>query len=385
MFYLFILSCILFFCLLFLSVCKIEKNIQRFLEFFFILIILITASSREFFQTNSDDMIRYYDSYLVAAKSDYLQYIYIYGREFLFETFNWFIAWITSGVLNVNQYTFLIILPTICFSYFFYKTITPNENVSIALLCLLVPGLMLIETQLVRQTMGYFIFLYSMTISRRSYKILLILAAIMIHATTFFLALIWYFSDKLLIKFFRTTKGIFVLPFFISCYLIGLKLTNHYQTIVANMASLPFIGFKADFLLTIDLVPFVFAKLYFVFFALVCFICTIVFSFKNDMSVTTNRKIVFNLNELQVKHLTFSYALCCLILLFSFIGQLVDRFIVLTFSSFPIFIIYFLSAIKIKKVKSVSFYPWIVFVFFLYYIFMLLQSSHFSLFNGSLG
>lgn len=372
---------------MFVSVCKLEKNTELFLEFSFILVILLTASSREFFQTDSDDMIRYYESYIVAAKSDYLEYINIYGREPLFETFNWFVARLTLGVLNVNQYTFIIVLPTVFFGYIFYKTITPNNNISIALLCLLVPGLMLIETQLVRQTMGYFIFLYSMTISRRSYKTLLIFIAVMIHATTIFFALIWYFSDRFLIKFFRATKGIFVLPIFISCYLIGLKITDHYQTIVAKMASLPFIGFKADFLLMVELVPIVFAKLYFVFFALVCFICTIVFSFKNDLSITKGRKITFNfnLNELQVKHLTFSYVLCCFILLFSFIGQLVDRFIVLAFSSLPIFIVYFLNSIKIKKMKIINFYPWIIFVFFLYYIFMLLQPSYFSLFNGIFG
>ncbi|MFQ2286668.1 EpsG family protein [Aeromonas dhakensis] len=381
MFLIFILSSILFFILSFLSVCKVEKSAKIYLDFLCLLIIILTASSREFFQTESDDMIRYYESYINASESGYFEYLDIYGREALFESFNWIVAWVTAGALNVNQYAFIIISPTVLFCYLFYKRISPNENASIAFLCLLIPGLMLMETQLVRQTMGFFLFLYAMTMSRYFHRILFILAALMIHSTTIIFVILWFFSERILIRFFKFTKGYFAFPILLLCYFIGLLLSRYYSELVVMMTDLPFIGFKANFLLMLDLMPLVFAKLYIVYFILVCFLCVMIFSFWGG-AVNKGNVLCSRLNELQIKYLVFSYTACCFILIFSGVGQLVERFIVLFFSSIPMLSVYILNSLSFRRFNGVSLYPLIVFVFFLYYIFMLLQPSDFSLFNG---
>ena len=188
-------------------------------------------------------------------------------------------------------------------------------------------------------------------------------------------------SERILIRFFKFTKGYFAFPILLLCYSIGLLLSRYYSELVVMMTDLPFIGFKANFLLMLDLMPLVFAKLYIVYFILVCFLCMMIFSFWGG-TVNKGNVLCSRLNELQIKYLVFSYTACCFILIFSGVGQLVERFIVLFFSSIPMLSVYILNTLSFRRFNGVGLYPLIVFVFFLYYIFMLFQPSDFSLFNG---
>ncbi|WP_319437886.1 EpsG family protein [Vibrio cholerae] len=381
MFFLFNLSCILFFILLLLSSCKVEKHAKIAIELISIVMVMLIASSRVFFQTDSDDMIRYYESYVMASQLDYLDYIGFYRREIFFESFNWLIANFSSGSLNVNQYTFILISPTVLFGYVFFKRVAPDNNISVAFLCMLMPGLLLVETQLVRQAMSFFVFLYAMSVNRIRYKYMFLLISIMIHLTSFIYIIFWILGTKFLIPFFKVTKGKFTFLCICICFGIGIGSNVYYLEIINFFAGLPFVDYKISYLLSANFETFSIGKLYLIFCLLLSFVSHVIF-LHDDSFLKRAFKLNPDLNQLQINYIVFNYVLLCFILVFIGIQQLVERFSVLNFTSMPIFLAYSISFFKVKNFNMVRLYPVYVIIFFVYYIYMVFQPSDFSLFDG---
>lgn len=364
------------------SFVKMPKEIQCSFEVCMLFLISVIASSRGFFITQSDDMLRYYDAYLLASKYNFIDYLFITEREPFFELYTWLISNLISDQMPVNAFCFFLVFPTVTFLYIFYKKLS-RGNPSFAFMCLLTPNLLLIETQLVRQAMGYAIFMFAITRERRNLKLILFFLAVMVHATSFVFVLIWLFGNKVIIPLARYSRGFIFFPTIIFSFILGTLIKKHYATIVDVFISIPYIGYKANYLKLLEFDSMEFSILIKIFFLSLAMLLSIVFFNYNSKCISENK---INIHVGDERLITFIFLMACLVLLFSGMNQLAERFFSLIYSSLPVIFLNFLFYFKMKLYQAKIVKLFIILFFVAYFLVNATKAvdTPFPMFNGFL-
>ncbi|MDF2155717.1 EpsG family protein [Vibrio sp. CAU 1672] len=186
------------------------KNVlikKKYIDVFFVLIISVLASyigsTRNVFQTDSDDLIRYYASYLELSRG------LVLDREVVFQLFNYFI-YKNFGDITPQTYLFLVTLPkNILFCILLTKLRRDNSDFGylIAALCVLFPLNILVGTQLIRQQFAIILFIYGYLFCGLRRSLLITVFASSIHTlvipffiVTFSVEKYLGFYDKSIVK-----------------------------------------------------------------------------------------------------------------------------------------------------------------------------------------
>ncbi|MDD9196710.1 EpsG family protein [Aliivibrio sp. S3MY1] len=324
-------------------------------------------SSRVYFLSESDDMIRYYSSYLQAGSYDYLQYMKIVNREWVYISSDW-LTYQVFGVINPRIYLFLKSLTfNGIFVFALFKIFKQQRYRLFIILAIVTVPSIGIHTQLVRQLLGFAIFLLAIGFPGKSKHVLFLILSIGVHKVSIiYFILLWSYP------FFKRFifNNTFLFLALILCLFLG-RLIN-IDMIVEILQSIPEIGKKANFItmVEIDRIKFGITSLIVI---LLCFFNAV----KLD-------RILLVITE---KEMRLFYVLMLLLLgtlILSSINVLAERFIGFVVIFFPWF---FIIAIDVYFKKSQRKFLTAVFLCFAVIFFNKFVTGEYSassIFNGEL-
>ncbi len=345
--------------------CKFEI---RFLAIFSIVVLVsLTASSRMIGETYSDDLSRYYDSFLAAGKYGFFEYLQLNNREFAFQSLNWLLFQI-FGDLGIRNFLFIFsFLISSLASLVIYRISPPEYRIVCILLCLLTPSYLLFSTQLVRQTLAIILF-FCFATTKGKYKYLYLIFAIAIHyvVLTFLLPFILINKYKKFLFVYKGALTIIVSLFFL--YLSGF-VAHNYSVIIKLITELPVVGDKALYLLYIDrqktTVGSVFIASIFLFYSLFFFI-----SKEKQENYEFSNFLVFYFIFISVVFLFFNFK------------PLSERFSPYITIFFPVLFYNFLVLVKLSVLYRLVFNYVFLFLFLALFYFAAEFPHPFSLYNG---
>ncbi|WP_158307909.1 EpsG family protein, partial [Pseudoalteromonas sp. BSi20429] len=218
--------------------------------FSIVVLVSLTASSRMIGETYSDDLLRYYNSFLEASKHDLFEYLQLNSREFAFQSLNWVLFQI-FGDLGIRNFLFIFsfFISTLA-SIVIYRISPPEYRIICILLCLLTPSYLLFSTQLIRQTLAIFLF-FCFATTRGKYKYIYLIFAISMHYVVFTFLLPFLLINRYK-KYLFAYKGAVTVILSMFFLYMSVVVAHNYSVIIKLITELPIIGDKALYLLYID-------------------------------------------------------------------------------------------------------------------------------------
>lgn len=215
-----------------------KKNVRTREYFYFVFLFSVLLGILNAGKIPENDLIMYKFWYEDVKNYDFVGYLFYHGREPLFFLYNYLIYYLTFGSFEA----YLVIHTAICYSIMGYAILRmhkvfkfPKEYLVTSILVLfLFPHLFSLSVHLMRQFLAASILLL-FTIDVAFYnkkRIVLFLAALMVHTTAFLFAILYLIkkikSTKLVMLFVILTFGAFtILVFkFSNSFLDGSSETN---------------------------------------------------------------------------------------------------------------------------------------------------------------
>lgn len=289
----------------------------------------LVSSSRSIFLTSSDDLIRYYEMYLILGDEgrDLIRYIFI--KEPAFQLLN-LLLYKIFGDISPRVLLFLYVLITNIFiAGTFYRLKVVRFSFVICFLFMLTPQLLIAETQLIRQVMASSIMMLAVVSISNKRRNLLLCLSVLTHYV-FVMPVLLYFILK---KMNLTNKGI---AFSLLCAFIfakALKLILYSKSHI--LMFIPLIGRKIEYFIASNSVNNNSLGFSFI---LVLFSFLIYLWCQKDFKLEVIQK--FN-----ILILTNFF----LFLAFSFDERISSRFLYLTLPFLPYFILFVMERLKLEK------------------------------------
>ena len=224
-----------------------NKYKSNFLIFSLAMFFCLLASSRLLFDTQSDDLIRYYNDYANIKAVDFFDYIANSPREILFDIYNW-LLYQGLGADDVRLYLFFVIAPTMLFKVFAIRNVSPeNFKMISVLLCGTAVSSLTYDTQLIRQAMALSILFFGISLADRRIMLLCFLISFFIHNSMVLFVFLFYFSFSLRTWFIRTKGNAVILFLIISFVGQGLFefIIEDFLLVISN--HVPFLNEKLGF------------------------------------------------------------------------------------------------------------------------------------------
>jgi len=331
----------------------------------FIVFLSILFSSRTYFITASDDIFRYYHSYLRARDYSLFQYIDYIDREIIYTAGNWF-AYQIFGHISPRFYLFITSLTFNCFMMLALVKIFKNNKYKLFIVfAILSTPVMVGQTQLVRQLLSFAIFLLAFSYPNRIAQVLLFVFALGIHKVSIiFFCVLWSYKwvGKLILTPFVLIVGVII------AFIIG-RLLN-INSIIDFLVIIPFIGDKAYFLVGIDITPLRFGVT-----SLFSLFCFLFIAFRIN-------KISFCDEERKLFYVMFFILFASLI--FSFVEAVSARFFYYFYGFLPWFYIIFIQSYFKSKNQKILITFLFLFLVLLFFRESINKYTGFTLFNGEL-
>lgn len=224
------------------------KYIQLGLSIICLLLYLTFGFSREMLVSHSDDLIRYYETYLRSDYMSFYSYIQIENREPLFQAYNYMLY---SLLGEIPPRYYLVFMIWITGLFHFISMVRANALTNSSAIygwVLLLPPVIMYDTQLIRQGMSISLLCSGILFGNRKAGTLLIVSSFFVHATSFFVY-IAFFSLKAIFNVTSDRILFFILPLvFISPFIFISIFDLSYD----YLSSIEFISRKISFLTSLN-------------------------------------------------------------------------------------------------------------------------------------
>lgn len=220
------------------------KNLNAVLGFFLILSSTYIASTRTIFLTYSDDLFRYYEAYQSVPYVSFEEYIFWDNREPLFQLYNQ-VIFLVFGEISPELFLQLIIMPGFI-AYFCCLNKLSNKIPFgwLVYLSLLLPPILIYNTQLIRQAIAFYLLFLSILSSRTSSKFIFLALAVGFHYVTIPVAITYLSLRKFVVD--RDVRFRFISIFVLLFLLISLPYI--FNNLLMIFSKLPFLSEKIVFL-----------------------------------------------------------------------------------------------------------------------------------------
>ena len=217
-------------------VSKSEPELRYLLIFLLILLASLTASSRLIGETYSDDLIRYYNSYLDAGVYSFMDYLALNSRELAFQSLNWLLYQL-MGDFGIRNFLFIFCFIICSLTSIVIYKVTPEEyRIICILLCLLTPSFLLFSTQLIRQTLAVALF-FNYVVMKRKGKYLFLIASIAIHYVVLLFLVPFYLFSKYRCQIFIQYRGLFAFALISLFLFFSTYVAHNYSVIIKSFTN----------------------------------------------------------------------------------------------------------------------------------------------------
>lgn len=210
---------------------------------FFLLFVLAAAlvSSRKLLVSQSDDLWRYYETYIQIKDQNLISFLGETTREPLFQAYNWLIYQAFGDALSERGYLLVAVIPSSLFLCLFVSKIAPARIRFFVLTSVIfAPSIVGVESQLIRQSLGIFIFLYAMTLKGSARAVFITLSILAHYILLVFVCCVFgvYLYLRLFKSFFMRVAIVAIV--LLACFLIRGGFENIVELLTYSIFSTKF-------------------------------------------------------------------------------------------------------------------------------------------------
>lgn len=217
---------------------------KRYFQLSYFLLTLLLLSTRKIAEVPSDDLIRYFGTYLDATTLGLSEYLTLTNREPVFQSYSWFIYQLFGSNLDIRSFSIISVMPSIFLLILLASKSSNAKSHSFILVSLLFsPSLLFVEMQLIRQSMAIYMLICSFFYMGYK-KYLLLLMSVLTHYIVLPISILIFLITKIFnLASFRLYFLLCVVIFgYATSYIIGL-----YFHELSEVLSSSFFGGKFNF------------------------------------------------------------------------------------------------------------------------------------------